>query len=379
MAARQVGATGVVALLSWLSACGGSASKVAPAASPIEPAKPTPVPQAAIAAPVVPPAQVDCSLSFQPPRGQWEMYFGGPDRPNSAQEVSPDSANATPWALASCERLRKQGKAGQTLSCYQSTPPSSSGLWSVATFDRRASSDYLHWQLIYTDGKGKTVKGERFIAGNGDDPAIEANDAPTLPSVLSVVDLDGDGVQELMTGVSKWMDAGNHLANAVDIWAVKDGHIVRFAATAALWIIFARDVNDDGRPELMVDPYRVLIGSGYSGWDTGSALWSTLVEIDPQGRVVDSASMSRAYAREMCPSPDGLLEGLKGLDDEACVGGYVHCANWWGLPDDQIVAALEAFCQRASLPGYLGLCTDSLASWVQMTSTALPFQLERQP
>lgn len=303
------------------------------------------------------------------PPGHWRTYFYPDERPGDVYEVDEHDPQTPAWAAQTCAKLRKRLRSDETINCYQGYPRRTQQLWALVESPPRYDGDSIHWRVSHTDGSGKTVWTTPIPAGNGEDPNVAGNDYATVPTVLSIFDINSDGSEELITGATKWLDSGNHTVNSVMIWRSRPREVRR--VSPGYHASYADNSDGDGRLDLIVDPYRVIIGSDSEGWVAASALWSLFVELDLQGRVIENGRASKRYAGRLCPTSEGLIEGLS-TTDPWCIAGYVHCAKLWGLSPPDIEAALDARCEA---DGALGLCEHSLPSWRSMTRVNLPFRL----
>jgi hypothetical protein len=148
----------------------------------------------------------------------------------------------------------------------------------------------------------------------------------------------------------------------VEIWSATKKLIGPFPQVAGHHLIDVRDVNEDGRPEFLEDPYRVQVGTRISAMQEAQIEWSSLLELAADGTIASEGEPARAFAREICPSGENLLSFLEGVP-EHCVAHVAHCAAVWGVPTADTQAALQRYCvgDRA-LPG--GWCAESLQAWM---------------
>jgi hypothetical protein len=247
----------------------------------------------------------------------------------------------------------------------------------VLTTEAKEASYYIQWQAIYAqpDGRRQTTGNYHASSGYGD-PAVPGNDAPTEPAIVALFDIDGDGTEELFAATSQASDAAGNWFTQVHVFSpTRKGIFERFNMQQ-LKVIAIDDVNADGRPELVIDPYQSgAIGNGMVGLQRSKLLWSLLVEFDAQGKLVRSGAVSQHYARELCPAPSALLEELPNAPAQ-CVTAYVHCARLWGATTPAIEEAVRAFCARENkeMPEGTGYCSSS-ALWPEIAKSEPPFVL----
>jgi len=97
------------------------------------------------------------------------------------------------------------------------------------------------------------------------------------------------------------------------------------------------------------------------------------VELRPNGQVLDDGLQTELQARAQCPSASGLRDTLLSTRGP-CVPLYLHCAKLWATPEQEVEAALDAFCEaeRYDANPY---CATHRATWSQMNHVRLPLQL----
>ena len=287
-------------------------------------------------------------------------------------EVAADSA---PTVKALCQRIAKDrgtDKMAQ-LTCYQ-TGGAENGVWALAVASPTQEGGYSSWRLAYTQGTGRVLQGVGCSASaDGGDPAVAGNDAPSVATVLAVLDLDGDGRSELITNVTRNSDVSGHTYNNLEIWTPGKDNPVPFPATAKYHLINVVDSNADGRPELIEDPYDLTFG-GSLGWVRSKSAWSLLLELDEHGNPTNDGALSRAYALALCPSELGLLEWIPKLPPDA-LAQAAHCASLWGLPAKDSQAAIEQYCANEPADA-ANWCDASSGSWEAIAAAKPPFVLQ---
>ena len=352
----------------------------------VPPVASSPLPAAASATQVAAPAApqpVDCQRFYQLTAGWAGKYWGAEDGADTVLVVA-EQDEISPALAARCEHLRANYPSAE-LTCYRTKSPNPRGFWALLVLPSKTEQDYVRWQLLYTNAAGQTQKGYAWPAGDGGDPAAPANDAPTIAAPIAIADLDGDGEDEIVTAVTQWTDSGDHQASTINAWTIKDGKIVELDVTARRRVIYCQHEGPDraGALEFVVDPYVTAmapVGMTFAvpgGWVRNNPLWSMLVALDAKGHPVDDGAASVGYARELCPTPAGLLEGLKSGAEHSveCVAGYVHCANIWGLAAQDVDAALDAYCASPLRAEAGGGCDESLSEWKSMMRVRLPVKL----
>lgn len=307
---------------------------------------------------------IDCQILY-------ESYQANPEAKYYPRVVD-EGARASSAAL--CRRLRSHyPKRDDTeVTCFEGAS-SAQGVWALVVNSPASAVGYSKWHLAYVDIKGQVSRSRSSAGSPGGDPAIAGNDASTVPQVVGVVDYDADGSAELLTKVTGASDAAGSTFNRLSVWTVRNASVVSFGSTGEHHFIDLLDADDDGRPELLEDPYGVVVGSPL-GWRRAQRPWSQLVQVAPSGALVVDGEQSRVFALNLCPQGDTLLDWLPKVEPE-CVAGYVHCATLWNLPIDAIETAIDRLCSRDDTSK--SWCEASRHGWTRIANTKSPFALRK--
>lgn len=117
------------------------------------------------------------------------------------------------------------------------------------------------WQLQYVTLDGTIFGPTQTVSGDGDN----VNLAPSFHSTVGqageelLFDYDADGLSEVGVYQSSW----HHTLPptiGLSVWTVKQGRIVPYAPADALPAVGARDIDADGRPDLMLDSRGEFLG-----------------------------------------------------------------------------------------------------------------------
>ena len=117
------------------------------------------------------------------------------------------------------------------------------------------------WQLQYVTLDGTIFGPTQTVSGDGDN----VNLAPSFHSTVGqageelLFDYDADGLPEVGVYQSSW----HHTLPptiGLSVWTVKQGRIVPYAPADALPAVGARDIDADGRPDLMLDSRGEFLG-----------------------------------------------------------------------------------------------------------------------
>jgi len=206
-------------------------------------------------------------------------------------------------------------------------------------------------------------------------PVAAPSAAPRLPSAQDYCkrafgDYDHDGVTEALTETTRSTDSAGGTTNDVDVRKVRGRSVMPYAKVKGLRVIAIVDQDDDGRPDLVVDPHRAVVSNVHAGWEQGKRPWSILAHSQPNGRFSTTDAASQDYARWLCPEPFKLPDALSA--GPRCCAWAAHCARLWGLAPADIEQALKAYCQAASGNPW---CEGSLDEWRRIARSRPPFVL----
>jgi hypothetical protein len=270
-------------------------------------------------------------------------------RPYAALEIheGAESQSATRCKLAT-RKLRRDELT--EVHCFEGLA-GEEAVWGVIVRNPTNYGERPSWQLFYqTDTWGVKSKWNEAVGS-----------LPSAAMPVAVFDLDADGRSEAVTLVRAFTDAAASPFNTVEVWSAGRKAIEPFPAVVGHRLIDVRDVDGDGRPEFVEDPYDVQLGTSLSGKREAQVEWSSLLEITGRTTSKNDGDLARNFAREICPSGENLL-GFLAEVPEHCVAHVAHCAAVWGIPAADTHAALERYCtgDRAHPDGW---CAESLALW----------------
>jgi hypothetical protein len=184
-----------------------------------------------------------------------------------------------------------------------------------------------------------------------------SNARRTIPSPPTLFDFDGDGVPEAIVIVETTVlgESGRTFSlRRGRVWTARGPAIALYAPARDLAVEEARDLDGDGRPDLIGrGPYTafapVACGSEEPYPVTGPAL---LFHSLPDGGFRADDPVARAFAQRDCaaaPSPVIVPEKADpdGVD-LAASAGRLACARLWGVGEAALLAEIAAQCRHTA-------------------------------
>jgi hypothetical protein len=252
-------------------------------------------------------------------------------------------------------RFEPNGPDDEAADCVARFGQETQGVWAVIRSRPVSDEAALDWRIVYVSPSGR-VSATSKSKGHG--PYIEA-----------ITDFDRDNSPEVVVREMFSTDSAGGTRNQLSVWTLKRGQIRPYRPAEGLFITWLVDQDEDGVPELMLDPYGISVGSSM-GWSEGLVDWSIIARADPSGAFVKMGPVPEAYARALCPEPpdpEHLID-----DDPSCHARDAHCARLWGVEEAEIKSALDEACEghRAG-----SMCDGSLRAWKKIAETEPPFVL----
>jgi hypothetical protein len=303
---------------------------------------------------------------------------------NPQRLVLPNPYYGVPRPLAKprlCARPRKPAAARKHQlgedTCQEHALEGETGSWALEMRLAPQPGDPATWQLVYLTAQGQKLKSP---AGQGyamsDYPLNPSGEQVFVPVVVGLFDFDADGRSELILRVRQGHHQTKSYFDRVQLWTAKPSGIVPFGETTARRLIDVVDRDQDRHPELLADPYGLPV-EGDTELLLPQAAWAVLLELAPDGQLLEASSAARAQALSLCPSPVGILQSLPRTSGP-CVAQYMHCANLWQVPDAELEPALDAFCE-AERYDERPYCPKLREAWRKLFHTRLPFSLLVSP
>jgi len=193
-----------------------------------------------------------------------------------------------------------------------------------------------------------------------------------LPEAL--FDYDGDGVPEFLHG-KYLIDPGSGGTAIIygELWTYRAGKVIHYPGVPA-GIRLARDVDGDGRPDLLFSPFRgklsftlcdlVFDANAYND----EALFAAHSLAD--GTFSSTDEVAIAHARTWCPQPPDLATLTDPVDS---VYERFPCARAWGIEAPELAPLIDAYCQQeiARCPSKQCVDRSVLRGWGQVRAPVL--------
>jgi hypothetical protein len=307
---------------------------------------------APVVAPVVAPVATVAIVPPSPERAACEASWAAtlramgsvPARVREPDEVGADQGEFDPSADAE--------------SPLRTCLPSPSGTWSLALESLRRPDPREHrvegrWALVFTRPDGQRLTAYPDFEGRaaGTPSFVDAmGELSRGPAALVAFDYDGDHVPEAVTVTAEHEHEGPSDSRA-QVWTVRDGAVVPYAPAAVIDAHDVRDVDGDGRPDLLTSlGYEAPATSRGSQFDYILSGPSFMEHSTAQGGFATDDAAALAEADRLCsPAPSSVIvpsEGDFGIDDERTTRAVI-CARMRGAAAAPIEAAIRRACARS--------------------------------
>ncbi len=192
-------------------------------------------------------------------------------------------------------------------------------------------------------------------------------------SLAGVFDFDADGDSEVVAIRTEALDASaGSYANEVVIFTSKGGRVNEYAPARQVRVVDLLDVDDDGRPDLLIDPYRITVETS-DGPQRGHRTWTHAGHLTRTGSIAFGDQGAREWARRLCPARPRLDDVLSAGATAAVE--QIHCALVWGLGATAIDSALASACGPAADDSRRKTCADVRLAWAEMRRLRQPITL----
>jgi hypothetical protein len=286
-----------------------------------------------------------------------------------------DDPNQGDFPTPSCRALARQLATGGTPIEICAEDPNGAAWAVVAT--RRDDEDAGRysgtWRIVRIDRAGHRWSTAPEAYSGWMYGSALVNGAPTC---FGFRDLDGNGVVEALALHHEGI-ANSFQEWRIRLWTGRGNAIVPYRSWSALPAFTAWDVDQDGRLDLLINPYARSPREPifyFSEYPHHSAVgWSLLAHATADGGFSTTDDVARRYARALCPAPPS--EELPADDGEWVP--RLHCALLWGASESSLLASVRRACAREHLPESIAKHTCSSVSDLvkAMSSRRLPLTL----
>jgi len=346
-------------IFSWLAACAAAPAPAAKKASP-----PTPAPQFKIIelpGKSLPPTRL--AFACNPDHVAAPNRYNGLDQAKVTKRIC-----AVPFPITKSRPTKTDRDT-----CFEQALTGELGSWALRVTLAPTPGDPATWQLVYLTKEQQLLKSPPEHGLVIMDYPRYPKDPVDVPRIAALFDFDGDGRSEVITETRH--GSGKEAFQIVQVWTAKGNAVTQFGDTATRRLVGIADTNQDRRPDFFMDPYGLPF-DGDSAFLPPQDPWAISVEIGSSGHIVENGAVARGHALATCPGTSGLRETLL-RSRGACVPQYLHCAKLWALPEPEVAATLDAFCEaeRYDPEPY---CPAFRATWRRMYGATLPFRLSEQ-
>jgi hypothetical protein len=195
---------------------------------------------------------------------------------------------------------------------------------------------------------------------------------------LVLFDYDGDGLVELFFK-DEWSETAEGQTGVdTHMASVKGGKVTSYAPAEAIAWTGADDVDDDGRPDLLIG-HRAEADRDCAGNVPGESLsiFALVAHSLPNGTFSVDDSIAATYAKAQCPQAPAHVVTPKGaaIDCDATARNAL-CARLWGVKAPAIEAeikrrTIEWSCDEEADSTKMCRFTDPMITWVKETPALL--------
>lgn len=181
------------------------------------------------------------------------------------------------------------------------------------------------WRLTYLAPDGGRHPGD-------EDRTIEADPMQgyrTFVDVMSVADLDADGIGELV--LARHVEGHENSSTSFAFWSVVNGAVGAYAPAADIDLARVVDYDEDGRMDIESwTNYWSQVEPGMVSDDVGMP--AVLFHSRPDGSFSPSDDVAARFLRGVCPSRPDRFFDTSGRDWQFDAFTLIACARLWGQP-----------------------------------------------
>ncbi len=215
--------------------------------------------------------------------------------------------------------------------------------------DTRAETLTGTFSLVHVAANGTRTSVRPWsdgVTGPEGNLVCAAGDECVSVGTLSTFDYDSDGEPEVFVRVATERHGAASTAHG-RVWSFREGAVDVYAPSRA-WVVAAvRDVDGDGRPDLLTHERYVSEAPGPCGEAPHTAVGPLLAvhSVTGGGFRLDDAAAKRSD-RERCPrmtsASDVVATTRDGAADVAATFERVVCARLWGVGAEAVRRRVEA-------------------------------------
>jgi len=292
---------------------------------------------------------------------------------NEQHVFSPQTENPPPLekcgVFADAKQLERHRPAwASTITTAQCLPLGEGRAWGIVRAHKR-------WTAAYAAGPGHLAVGTwkpEYPTRNEREETMFASPTGDVPQAL--FDWDGDGVPEYLHPlILTDPGSGGDAIVYGELWSYRAGKVVR-VPEAPSGIRLVRDLDDDGRPDLLVSPFqgKLAFGICYDVFDANSGespegLFAAHSLSDGTFSLTDRVAIE--FAKGWCQEPPSF-------NFSASAYRAIPCGRAWGMDARALGPLIDAHCQEqvASCPSAECIDRTVLRRWTKIEA---PLQLAR--
>jgi len=380
------------AVRSWpfLPALLSAACTPTPAPAPPDGAGPEPaivVPSASSVTTAQPPP-VESGVEAPAFSDDWVTFLQTPHPEFSSIEIQPGAPSAQP-VPPSCAALHRRYVQAPDLAWFTCAKATTGETWAVVAWIGPLPPEGLfthgRWRVV-VERNGRVQEGPEqeykivLASGCTTPPACMVDQhyfGVTPPTVLWLVDLEGDGVSEAFALSFEQLTQAGPTEFAVTLWQLTSHGVALHDLSRSFRVFAAADCDGDHRPEVVYNPYAAhglgdfRLRFGYLV-RSSAEYWSLLGQFDAKGQWVTDGPLARAYAARHCrAAPGDPFSGPPGGWP-----GALHCAKLWGASSSKLAGLLRAACTSPKSEAAVTACKENRGALERMTKATLPLTLQ---